>query len=66
MRKIVSVALGVAAFAMTGCKKESTTDKAAEKAKQQDNYVQRTAKKYTQSITGNQKAIEEQRKKAAK
>ena len=52
---------------MTGCKKESTAEQeAASKAKQQENYVQRTAKKYTQSITGNQKAIEEQRKKAAK
>lgn len=66
MRTAMLVTMCAAAISFAGCKKESTIDQTIKKSEQQENHVKRQAKKYTQSITGDQKAIQEQHEKAGK
>ena len=57
MKKAMVIALCAAGFiTFNGCKKETAADKVEKQSSQQDNYVKKTANKYTQGITGAKEA----------
>ena len=62
MKKTITLASCLAlAISFGGCKKETTADKIKKETEKRDNYVQKQANKYTQSITGAKKTTKQQK-----